>query len=144
MLWMIKYGKDLIFETKSSKDGVTAFKLKLNKKRMDSYSSVAHVLFFDCRRNCKLLREKTEKDSDLGTHLSYFPFLFPFGHSKELDEMGQAFSDGCFPLINYSKGVFGVGETVSLFLSEKTQWGSASSYFNSIASLALMVIFFFF
>ena len=140
LIWMLNYANDLIFESKSKRNGCSCLKLKLSTNKIEKHTEIAHILLIDCKKNLENFRKSTEKDKEnyMKCYLDFLPFIFPFGVSQKIDEKIFKKIDNKLPVFNFCVGVQGIGESFSFLLRSTDNW-SSSCYLSTIQALAITV-----
>jgi len=142
LIWMLNYANDLIFESKSKRNGCSCLKLKLSTNKLENQSEVAHILLIDCKKNLENFRKcfetKEDQESYLKTYLNFLPFVFPYGVSQKIDQKIFKKIDNKLPVFNFCLGTQGIGESFSFLLRSEDNWNT-SSYLSTIQALAITV-----
>lgn len=142
LIWMLNYANDLIFESKSKKNGCTCLKMKLNSNKIETLAGTAHVLVVNCKKNLENIMNameiKENKNLFLKGYFDFLPFIFPFSVSEKLDEKIFQKIDNKLPVFNFSIGIQGIGESFSFLLKSVGSW-NCSSYMSTIQAIAITV-----
>lgn len=139
LIWMLNYANDLLFESKSKKNGCTCLKLKLSTNKLETQSEIAHILLIDCKKNLENFRKHGEKEAFAYNYLNFLPLVFPFGISQKIDDKIFRKIDNKLPVFNFCLGVQGIGESFSFLLRSEDSWNT-SEHLNTIQALAITVM----
>ena len=142
LIWMLNYANDVLFESKSKRNGCACLKLKLSTSKLETQSEVGHILLIDCKRNLENFRKffetKESKENFLKSYLNVLPLVFPFGVVPKIDQKIFKKIDNKLPVFNFCLGTQGMGESFSFLLRSEDSWNT-SGYLSTIQALAITV-----